>query len=61
MQAALEEERQEHARIVASLQDMAAGLRSSGDAEQQLRSQLAELAERVAVLTASQVRGGCCY
>lgn len=34
---------------------MAAGLQSSGDAEGQLRYRLAELAERVAVLTAAQV------
>lgn len=55
LQTALREEQQQHASLAASLQDMAAGLHSSGDAEGQLRAQLMQLAEHVAVLTAAQV------
>lgn len=57
MQGVLEQERQEHAQLAASLQAMVACLQSSGDAEATLRSQLIQLAEKVAVLTASQVGG----
>lgn len=56
LQGELAAERQQHAALVASLQDVVAGLQSSGDAEQLLRQHLTELAERVAVLTAAQVR-----
>lgn len=59
MQGALEQERCEHAQLAASLQAMASGLQSSGDAEGQLRSQMIQLAEKVAVLTAAQVRSRC--
>lgn len=54
-QAALEQEQQQHASLVAGLQETAAVLQSSDDAEGRLRGQLVELAERVAVLTAAQV------
>ncbi|PRW61371.1 leucine-rich repeat containing [Chlorella sorokiniana] len=53
-EGALREERQRHASLAASVQDVTAGLHSSGNAEQQLRAQLTELAEHVAVLTAAQ-------
>ena len=58
LQGALEEEWRQHASLAASLQDMVAGAQTSGDAERQLRLQLVELAERVAVLTAAQVGWG---
>jgi hypothetical protein len=62
-QATLEHEQQQHASLVAGLQETVAVLQSSDDAEGHLRGQLIELAERVAVLTAAQVGPGaphCC-
>ena len=55
VQASLEQERQQRASLAAGMAEVASGLQSSGDAEGQLRARLAELAERVAVLTAAQV------
>ena len=57
-QSALEDEQRQHASLAASLQELVSSLQSSGGAEETLRAQLAELAERVAVLTAAQVGVG---
>lgn len=57
LQGLLGKERQEHAQLVTSLQAMITGLQSAGGTEANLRSQLIQLAEQVAMLTAAQVGG----
>ncbi|KAL4423912.1 hypothetical protein ABPG75_001213 [Micractinium tetrahymenae] len=55
--AALDKQRQESDALAARLEALKASLHSSGGAEDDLRAQLQELGERVAVLTAAQEAG----
>jgi len=55
MQAALEEQRQQNDSMAARLEGMASSMQNSDGIGEHLRSQLQELAERVALLTAAQV------
>lgn len=55
VQAALKEQRQENAALAARMEALKASLHTSGDAEEDLRANLQELGEQVAVLTAAQV------